>query len=313
MDDGTVADICRFSEQDHSCLVRRYSNGKGFVRFLKEAGVTVLGVVPSLVHAWRSSNDRMDLSGVRVFSSTGEPSNSEDYLWLMSRSRFRAPVIEYCGGTEIGGSYITGTVVQPASPATFTTPSLGIDFVILDEKGRPVDESQMGEVFIIPPSLGLSQTLLNKDHEKVYYEGCPSGPQGEILRRHGDQMTKLNKGFFKAQGRADDTMNLGGIKVSSLELEDVLNTHPDIYESAAVAYQPLGEGADSLVVFAVTQAAADKDKLMKELSTKIRKELNPLFKIYDLILIDQLPRTASNKLMRRSLRDQYLEVKNRQS
>jgi len=285
--------------------------GNGFVRFIQDAGVTVLGVVPSLVHAWRSTNDRMDLSGVRVFSSTGEPSNSEDYLWLMSRSRFRAPVIEYCGGTEIGGSYITGTVVQPASPATFTTPSLGIDFVILDEKGRPVDEDQMGEVFLIPPSLGLSQTLLNKDHEKVYYEGCPAGPRGEILRRHGDQMTKLHKGFYKAQGRADDTMNLGGIKVSSLELEDVLNTHPYIYESAAVAYQPLGEGADSLVVFAVSQTVADRDKLMKELSTKIKKELNPLFKIYDLVLTDQLPRTASNKLMRRTLRDRYLKMDDR--
>ncbi|MFC2164197.1 AMP-binding protein [Acidobacteriota bacterium] len=287
--------------------------GEGFIHFLQEAGVTVLGVVPSLVHAWRSANNRIDLNGVRVFSSTGEPSSSEDYLWLMSCAKFKAPVIEYCGGTEIGGSYITGTVVQPASPATFTTPSLGIDFVILDEKGRSVEKGQMGEVFLIPPSLGLSQTLLNKDHEKVYYEGCPPGPRGEILRRHGDQMAKLHKGYFKAQGRADDTMNLGGIKVSSLELEDVLNTHPDIYESAAIAYQPLGEGADSLVVFAVTRTATEKDKLIKELSTKIKKELNPLFKIHDLEFSDHLPRTASNKLMRRTLRDQYLKMKNSNS
>ncbi len=125
-------------------------------------------------------------------------------------------------------------------------------------------------------------------------------------------MAKLYKGFFKAQGRADDTMNLGGIKVSSLELEDVLNTHPDIYESAAIAYQPMGEGADSLVVFSISQAVTDKDKLMTELSMKIRKELNPLFKIYDLVLTEQLPRTASNKLMRRTLRDQYIAMKNSQ-
>jgi acetyl-CoA synthetase len=284
--------------------------GPGFVRFIQNARVSVLGVVPSLVHTWRSADKGLDLSGVRVFSSTGEPSNSEDYLWLMSRSRFRAPVIEYCGGTELGGAYITGTVVQPASPATFTTPALGIDFVILDENGMPVDENQMGEVFLIPPSLGLSQTLLNKDHENVYYEGCPAGPGGEVLRRHGDQMTKMPKGFFKAQGRADDTMNLGGIKVSSLELEEVINAHPDIYESAAIAYQPMGEGAQSLVVFAVMKSDSGRCEILEDLNTKIKQELNPLFKIYDLILMDQLPRTASNKLMRRTLRDEYLEIKN---
>jgi acetyl-CoA synthetase len=72
----------------------------------------------------------------------------------------------------------------------------------------------------------------------------------------------------------------------------------------------LGEGADSLVVFAVGKSAADRDKLIKELSTEIKKELNPLFKIYDLVLTDQLPRTASNKLMRRTLRDKYLEMTN---
>ena len=82
------------------------------------------------------------------------------------------------------------------------------------------------------------------------------------------------------------------------------------YESAVIAYQPLGEGADSLVVFAVDQSVADREKLIKELNTKIKEELNTLFKIYDLVLTDQLPRTASNKLMRRTLRDKYLEMKN---
>ena len=97
--------------------------GAEFARFVEEAGVTMLGVVPSLVRAWRRSGatDGADWSGVRLFSSTGEASTVEDYLWLMSRAGYRAPVIEYCGGTEIGGGYVTGSVLQPASPATFTT------------------------------------------------------------------------------------------------------------------------------------------------------------------------------------------------
>jgi acetyl-CoA synthetase len=109
---------------------------------------------------------------VRLFSSTGEASNRPDYLWLMATTGYRAPVIEYCGGTEIGGGYITGTVLQPASPATITLPALGLDLVLLDEAGQPVDGPEKGEVFLVPPSIGLSETLLNPDHDTVYSTGA---------------------------------------------------------------------------------------------------------------------------------------------
>ncbi len=281
--------------------------GPDFTRFVEKAGVSFLGVVPSLVRTWRAAGARqgVDLTGIRLFGSTGEPSNREDYLWLMSRTGYRAPVIEYLGGTEIGGGHITGTIVQPASPATFTTPALGLDFLILDEDGQPVDEGEMGELYLIPPSIGLSQTLLNKDHEEEYYTGCPAGPNSEVLRRHGDTIARLPNGFYRAQGRSDDTMNLSGIKVSSLELERILDTHDEVYESAAVAVQPEGEGAEALVVFAVLTGETDRASLLNELQTLIGKRLNPLFRIHDLITVESLPRTASNKMMRRELREKY--------
>jgi acetyl-CoA synthetase len=225
----------------------------------------------------------------------------------MSRTGYRAPVIEYCGGTEIGGGHLTGTVVQPASPASFSTPALGLDLVVLDEDGQSVPEGEEGELFLVPPSIGLSQTLLNRDHDAVYYEDCPTGPDGEVLRRHGDQVARLPGGYYAAQGRADDTMNLGGIKVSSLELERVLEHHSVVYEAAAVAVQPGGEGAEKLVVFVVLSDDAEKDELQRALGKTIAKELNPLFKIHDLVVVDSLPRTASNKLMRRELRRRYAE------
>lgn len=281
--------------------------GDGFTGFVRDSGISILGLVPSLVRAWRSEGSLYfdEWPDVRLFSSTGEPSNREDYLWLMSRAGYRAPVIEYCGGTEIGGGYIAGTVVQPASPATFTTPTLGLDLRILTESGQAAAEGEMGEVFLVPPSIGLSQTLLNRDHAEVYYKDVPAGPDGERLRRHGDQMARLHRGFFKAQGRADDTMNLGGIKVSSLELEQVLDTHPVVYESAAVAVQPSGEGAEQLVVYVVAKGEVDHDRLTHELGQRLKTELNPLFKILEVRLIDALPRTASNKLMRRKLRAEW--------
>ncbi len=281
--------------------------GRGFAGFVKDAKVTMLGLVPAVVRAWRQAgtvkwNEWPDL---RTFSSTGEASNRADYLWLMSRAGYRAPVIEYCGGTELGGGYIGGTVVQPASPSVFTTPCLGLGMFLIKEDGSEAAEGEMGEVFLTPPSIGFSQTLLNRDHDAIYHEGCPVGPGGETLRRHGDELTRLGKGCFKAEGRADDTMNLGGIKVSSLELERTMDSHPTVYQTAAVAVPPDDGGADQLVVFAVLTNEARPEDLKKELQGVISKSLNPLFKIHDLVPIDVLPRTASNKIMRRKLRDRY--------
>lgn len=283
-------------------------NSPEFPAFVERARVTVLGLVPALVRAWRTGGHvGARFANVRVFSSTGEASNAEDYLWLMSTAGYRAPVIEYCGGTEIGGGHITGTVVQAQSPATFSTPALGLDFVILDESGRPVPEGAMGEIFLVPPSIGLSERLLNRDHQKEYYAGTPPGPHGELLRRHGDEVARLPGGYYQAHGRADDTMNLGGIKVSSLELERVMDRHPKVYQTAAVSVIPPEGGADLLVVFTVPKPGekAEPQTLRKELQDLVKRDLNPLYRVHDVVLVETLPRTASNKIMRRELRKQY--------
>jgi acetyl-CoA synthetase len=276
-----------------------------FARFVQDSRVTMLGVVPSLVSAWRSSNclQGVDWSSIRAFSSTGECSNPQDMLFLMSRAGYR-PVIEYCGGTEIGGGYITGTVVQHAAPATFSTPALGIGLVILGEDGRRADS---GELFLVPPSMGLSQTLLNGSHHEVYYEGTPLGPEGQLLRRHGDRMQRFSNGYFRAHGRADDTMNLGGIKVSSLEIEESVAGLKGVRETAAVAVSPAGGGPSMLVVYAVPSGETELNaaELRPAMQQAIRTRLNPLFKLHDVVVVPALPRTASNKVMRRMLRAEY--------
>lgn len=276
--------------------------GKPFFDFLRETKTTVLGLVPSIVRAWMKSGDTApgDLPDVRIFSSTGEASNAHDYLYLMSLANYHAPIIEYCGGTEVGGGHLTGSVMQPQIPAAFTTPALGLDFVLLNENGAEVRPGEMGELFLKPPSMGLSERLLNRDHHKVYYAGLPA--YVDQLRKHGDQVHWVREGVWAAAGRADDTMNLGGIKVSSVELETVLNGHPDVTETAAVAIRPKDGGADQLIVFAVTTGG---DELKAELQARIKQKLNPLFRIHDLVIVESLPRTASNKVMRKDLRAQY--------
>jgi acetyl-CoA synthetase len=276
-------------------------HGRDFGRFVAEAGVTILGVVPSLVAAWRSTGcmEGLDWSRIRLFSSTGEASNPSDMAYLMGLAGGR-PVIEYCGGTEIGGGYVTGTVIQPAVPAAFTTPALGLDLAILDEAGNPAEN---GEVFLVPPSVGLSTELLNSDHHAVYFEGTPRVPGiPGPLRRHGDQLERLPGDFYRIHGRVDDTMNLGGIKVSSAEIERVLNGVDGVRETAAVAVSR----PSKLVVFAVLRPGAPAaDALKADMQRAIKDRLNPLFRIHDLVVVDALPRTASNKVMRRVLRDGY--------
>src|SRR5206468_5582427 len=116
-----------------------------FGNFVQEAKVTMLGLVPSLVAAWRQSGCMRgrDWSAIRAFSSTGECSNPDDMLYLMHLAGYR-PIIEYCGGTEIGGGYVSATMVQPNALSTFTTPCMGLDFVIIDEAGKATD---VGEAF----------------------------------------------------------------------------------------------------------------------------------------------------------------------
>ena len=274
--------------------------GSEFGSFVQDAKVTMLGVVPSIVRQWKNSGsmETFDWSKINCFSSTGEASNPEEMIYLMELANNK-PIIEYCGGTEIGGGYVTSTVVQPNIPSTFSTQALGGEFILLDENDQV---SKKGEMFLIPPIMGLSNSLLNRDHHKVYYEGNPSY-KGKVLRKHGDELMELDNGYYKAQGRADDAMNLGGIKVSSIQIEEVINQLEFVKESAAIAVSPADGGPSQLVLYIVALASELNElEQLKRAKGIIREKLNPLFKVEQLIEIDQLPRTASGKVMRRTLR-----------
>ncbi|MDA0322262.1 MAG: AMP-binding protein [Verrucomicrobia bacterium] len=279
--------------------------GRDFGEFVQDADVTQLGVVPSLVRTWRASQcmEGLDWSSIALFSSTGECSNAEDMLYLTQLAGNR-PVLEYCGGTEVAGGYIGATVVKPAVPGLFNAVALGVDIEILDQDGQPADR---GEAFLVPPSIGLSSHLLNFDHHEIYYSGTPAGSNGAVLRRHGDALERLPGGYYRAHGRADDTMNLAGIKVSSAEVEHVVNALPDVSETAAIAVPPSAGGPDRLVIFAVcsTDPPPEGRVLKEAMQDRIRSVLNPLFKIHAVVIAEALPRTASNKILRRVLRDAF--------
>lgn len=277
-----------------------------FGQFIEKTKVNMLGVVPSIVKQWKTTGcmNSMKWDSIKCFSSTGEASNAEDYSYLMQLGGNK-PIIEYCGGTEIGGGYLCSTLIQNNIPSSFSTKTLGSDFVILDENHK---ETNLGEVFIIPPTLGLSSMLLNKNHHEEYYEGIAPF-EGKTLRRHGDQIEQLENGYFKAQGRVDDAMNLGGIKVSSVQIEEVLLNLDFIKENAAISVPPKDGGPENLVIYYVLKNGINENKEedFQLIANLVKTKINPLFKVWDVVAIQSLPRTASGKVMRRVLRKQYQE------
>jgi acyl-coenzyme A synthetase/AMP-(fatty) acid ligase len=294
----------------------------------------MLGLVPSLARAWRASGCMagLDWSALRCLSSTGEASTVGDSLWLSARAGHAAPVVEYIGGTEIGGGFLAGGPLQAQAPATFSTPTIGAAPVLLLADGRreevvPVawsgergDSSSAssaapappaaGELALRPPLLGASQRLLNADHAAVYYTGMPA-PHLR-LRRHGDELARLAGGRLRAQGRADDAMNLGGVKVAAAELERAVAARVrGAAEAAAVAARPPGGGPDRLVLFVVERAgggAPRGEALCAACQAAVSAALNPLFRVEAAVAVAALPRTASNKVMRRVLRARAVEL-----
>ena len=118
--------------------------------------------------------------------------------------------------------------------------------------------------------------------------------------------TRLPNGYYMILGRVDDTMNLGGIKVSAAESERALIGIAPIQEVAAVAISPPQNGPSLLVIYAVASATLSKPDVLQEMQQRINSRINPLFKIHDVVFVAELPKTASNKIMRRMLRKEYV-------
>ncbi|CAD6344019.1 unnamed protein product [Miscanthus lutarioriparius] len=289
-------------------------NSSGFAKFVQDAKVTMLGLVPSIARTWKNTDCTagLDWSSIRCFSSSGEASSVDDYLWLMGRAGYK-PVIEYCGGTEIGGGFVTGSLLQPQALSAFSTPAMGCNLFILDSSGNPLPQDcvGIGELALDPTLFGSSTTLLNADHQEVYFNGMPEW-HGKILHEHGDEFERTSDGYYRAHGRADDTMNLGGIKVSSIEIERICNrVHDAIVETAAIGVPPVGGGPEQLTIAVVLkdQSSQVEDWNQLKLAFNVAlKKLNPLFKVSSVVVVPSLPRTASNKVMRRVLRKEFSQA-----
>ncbi len=262
--------------------------------------VTMLGVSPTLIRALKSHGDDVpaarDLSSVRVFGSTGEPWDEDSYLWLSRVVGGGAvPIINFSGGTEVGGSFLSPYVVEPIKACSVGGPSLGMDVQVFDRDGKPVRE-QLGELVCRQPWPAMTRGVWG-DFQR-YHESYWSMFPG--VWRHGDWAKVDADGQWFLYGRSDEAINVAGKRVGPAEIEGILVAHAAVAEAAAVGvpdpvkgeaiwcfWTPVGDGAPDV---------------SEDLATAVGQQLGKPFTPARVFQVDALPKTRSAKILRRAIR-----------
>ncbi|MFW2237895.1 AMP-binding protein [Rhodococcus opacus] len=264
--------------------------------------VTMLGVSPTLIRTLRGRETdvaaRFDLSLVHTIGSTGEPWDPDSYDWL-ARDVFggRVPIINFSGGTEVGGSFLAPYPVEPIHSCSLGGPSLGMDVDVVDDAGRAL-RGEQGELVCRQPWPSMTRGVW-KDEER-YLEAYWSTFPG--MWRHGDYALVGDDGQWYIRGRSDDVMNVAGKRLAPAEVEAVLTAHPSVSEAAAVGVPDPKKG-EAVWAFWVPRADADGDTdISAELIASVAAELGKPFAPSVVHRVSRLPKTRSAKILRRAVR-----------
>ncbi|RZL84373.1 MAG: AMP-dependent synthetase [Rhodococcus sp. (in: high G+C Gram-positive bacteria)] len=265
--------------------------------------VTMLGVSPTLIRTLRGRETdvaaRYDLSSVHTIGSTGEPWDPDSYDWL-ARDVFggRVPVINFSGGTEVGGSFLAPYPVEPIHSCSLGGPSLGMDVDVVDDAGRSL-RGEQGELVCRQPWPSMTRGVW-KDEER-YLEAYWSTFPG--MWRHGDYALVDDDGQWYIRGRSDDVMNVAGKRLAPAEVEAVLTAHPAVSEAAAVGVPDPKKG-EAVWAFWVPRADAGVDTadISAELIASVAAQLGKPFAPSVVHRVTRLPKTRSAKILRRAVR-----------
>ncbi|MFF2111494.1 AMP-binding protein [Rhodococcus koreensis] len=269
--------------------------------------VTMLGVSPTLIRTLRGRDTdvaaRYDLSSVHTIGSTGEPWDPDSYEWL-ARDVFggRVPIINFSGGTEVGGSFLAPYPVEPIHSCSLGGPSLGMDVDVVDDAGRPL-RGEQGELVCRQPWPSMTRGVW-KDEER-YLEAYWSTFPG--MWRHGDYALVDDDGQWYIRGRSDDVMNVAGKRLAPAEVEAVLTAHPAVSEAAAVGVPDPKKG-EAVWAFWVPRADTDTTDISAELVASVAAELGKPFAPSAVHRVSRLPKTRSAKILRRAVRAAALDI-----
>jgi acetyl-CoA synthetase len=223
-------------------------------------------------------------------------------LWLFHTvGQGRRPIINYSGGTEIGGGIVMGNPLLPLKPTAFAAPCPGMAADVVDAAGHPV-RNEVGELVVRAPWIGMTRGFWG-DRQRyldTYWSRWPG------VWVHGDWAAVDEDGMWYILGRSDDTIKIAGKRLGPAEVESVLVAHPAVSEAAAIGIPDPLKGS-ALVCFCVlAPGVAPSDALRVELRNRVAAEVGKPMRPKAILFVSDLPKTRNAKVMRRVIRSAYL-------
>jgi acetyl-CoA synthetase len=274
---------------------------------IEKYGVTILYTAPTLIRTWMKWGDefpnKFNLSSLRLLGSVGEPINPEAWMWYRDViGGNRCPIVDTWWQTETGGIMISPLPgVTATKPGSAMTAIPGISAVVVDDNANPVAKGHGGFLILDKPWPGMLRGVWGEDER--YKETYWSRFKGIYFAGDGAKLDK--DGAIWLLGRVDDVMNVSGHRISTTEVESALVSHEAVAEAAVVGAQDAmtGQGIVAFVILRGGIAHASGETLVTELRNHVAKEIGAIAKPRQILVVAELPKTRSGKIMRRLLKD----------
>ena len=269
--------------------------------------VSIFYTAPTAIRAFMKWGDhevkKHSLASLRLLGTVGEPINPKAWMWYRRLiGKNRCPIVDTYWQTETGGIMISplpGAV--PTMPGSCTRPFPGIAYDVVNETGESVGPNEGGFLVVTRPWPGMLRGIYG-DPARFKEEYWSKFPDKGIYFA-GDGARRDRNGNFWVMGRVDDVMNVAGHRLSTMEIESALVSHPSVTEAAVVG-RPHEIKGTGIAAFVTLESGADADAALKEaLRQHVAKEIGPIARPDDLRFTDSLPKTRSGKIMRRLLRE----------
>jgi acetyl-CoA synthetase len=269
-------------------------------------GVTTLGISPTYVRAIQPHGvdiiRQHAVDHLRLIASTGEPWNLEPWMWLFEEAfHSRLPIINYTGGTEIGGGILMGNPILPIKPCSFPAPCPGIAADVFDEDGQPI-RGEVGELVIKAPWIGMTRGFW-RDRER-YRDSYWS--RWKDIWVHGDLALLEEDGHWYVFGRSDDTIKVGGKRIGPAEVESILVESPDVIEAAVIGVPDPVKGSEMIAFCVLHPGSSPDEQFGRDLIERVRSRMGKPFAPAAVYFLSDIPKTRNAKVMRRMLRAAFM-------
>lgn len=285
--------------------VPTYPDAGRFWEVVEKYKVTHFYTAPTALRALMSYDldfvKKYDLSSLKVLGSVGEPINEEAWHWYHDHvGGGKCPIVDTWWQTETGGIMISPLAgITPTKPGFATLPLPGITPVLMDENGKEIKGNAVsGNLCIKHPWPGIARTVWG-DHDR-YLKTYMSSYKGYYFT--GDGCRRDEEGYYRITGRVDDVLNVSGHRLGTAEIENAIDEHPNVVESAIVGYPHDVKGQGIFAFMICENQPKDPQDFKKEIHNLVTKIIGPIAKPDKIQIVPGLPKTRSGKIMRRILR-----------